>query len=92
MAHNYQTRQDDGSWCWVTKHKVALFFEQVIIGSLVTKINAIAPIPQVLRTSNLAGFWFMTWDQNSKNHITLSKNFFTFMNFFPHLKNVSNLK
>ena len=36
MAHDYQTRQDDGSWYWVTMHRVASFFEHVIICSLVT--------------------------------------------------------
>ena len=36
MAHDYQTRQDDGSWYWATMHKVARFFEHVIISSLVT--------------------------------------------------------
>ena len=35
MAHDYQTWQDDGSWYWPTIHKIARFFEHMIISSLV---------------------------------------------------------
>ena len=35
MAHDYQTRQDDGLWYWATIHKVAWFFNHMIICSLV---------------------------------------------------------
>ena len=33
MAHDYQTRQDDGLCHWVTMHKVAWFFDHVIMFS-----------------------------------------------------------
>ena len=36
LAHDYQTRQDDGSWYWADMHNVSWFFEQVIVCSLVT--------------------------------------------------------
>ena len=37
MTHDYQTRQVDGLWHWATMHKVAWFFDHVIICCLVTK-------------------------------------------------------
>ena len=39
MAHDYQTRQDNALWYWTTMHKVAWFFDHVIIFSLVTNKN-----------------------------------------------------
>ena len=39
MAHDYQTRQDNALWYWATMHKVAWFFDHVIIFSLVTNKN-----------------------------------------------------
>ena len=37
MTHDYHTRQDDGLWHWATMHKVAWFFDNVIICCFVTK-------------------------------------------------------
>ena len=34
--------------------------------------SVLSPIPQFLWT----GYWIVTWDQHSKNHITLRKRFF----------------
>ena len=31
MAHDYQTRKNDGLWHWATTHKVAQFFDHMII-------------------------------------------------------------
>ena len=36
MAYDYQTRQDDGSLYYAIMHKVAWFFEHVIVCSPVT--------------------------------------------------------
>ena len=36
MAHDYQNRQGDGLWYWAIMHKVTLFFDHVIICSLIT--------------------------------------------------------
>ena len=45
--------------------------------------NVISPVPQILWTPSLTGWWLMTWEKHSKNHIALIKKFFPFMNFFP---------
>ena len=42
----------------------------------------ISPNPQGVWKPNLTGYWFMTCDQYSKNHITRRKILFSFMNFF----------
>ena len=43
--------------------------------------NVISPIPQAQWASNLTGWCFMTWGHHSKNHISLSKKFFPFINY-----------
>ena len=82
MTHGYQNRHGDGLWHWATTHKVAWFFDHVIIGSFMTIKNVISPIPQVLWAPNLTGWWLMTWSHHPKNHIMLSKKFLLFIDFF----------
>ena len=88
MAHDYQTGQDR-----TTIHKVAWFFEHVIICSLVTNkkryfSNSTSPMDIKLDRVMASDFG----PKLKKKHITLSKKFFPFMNFIPHLRNVFNLK
>ena len=54
--------------------------------------NVISPVPQILWTPSLTGWWLMTWEKHSKNHIALIKKFFPFMNFFPTKNCTFNLK
>ena len=43
--------------------------------------NVISPIPQAQWASILTGWCLMTWGHHSKNHISLSKKFFPFINY-----------
>ena len=80
MAHGHQTRQTDGLWYWPLYTKS--YYSLIYVASWQKK-NVISPVPQILWTPSLTGWWLMTWEKHSKNHIALIKKFFPFMNFFP---------
>ena len=81
--HDYKTRQDDNLEYWVTTDKVIWFFFRVIIYFLMTnKRHTVIPISQVLWTPTLTVWWLMTWNHQSKSHISLCKTFSLFIYFF----------
>ena len=76
-----------------TMQKVAWFCEHVIICSLVT--NKKRYISNSTSSTDIKLDRVVAYDlipKLKKNHITLSKNVFPFMNFIQYLRNVFNLK
>ena len=63
------------------------FFDHMIAVSW--EINVISPIPQVLFTRNVTGWWLITWGNQSQNYITVSKKRFPFTYLYFHPNNVS---
>ena len=74
-AHGYQTTQGGGLLYWATTYKLTLFFDYVIICSLMTNKNR-----YISNCTSLMGTkpdWVVAYDIKPpvKSHITLSKKF-----------------
>ena len=82
MTHGYQNRQGDGLWYWAIMHKVTLFFDHLIICSLMANKKRYISNSASPMDTKLDRVVAYDMEKTIKKHITFSKKIFPFMNFF----------
>ena len=86
MGHDYQNQQGDGLWYWAAMHKVAQFFDNVIICSLMRnrkRYISNSTSPMDIKPDRAVAFGI---EKILKKHITFTQRLFAVINFFSSSK------